>query len=199
MAKTIAIDVQMVNTTTRNGSINQFSETGAVSDSDLDYRELEEDEQNSDPDDIYSALEGIDEYLFDFDEDVERDELQDHVITTGVISRDRRAKQEAIEIAVRYVWTDEGVELLAEIFEKYGWHTAKKAILRELDKGMNEEELRLALLTRECWQEYGEFGVNPFGYNYPLLSWPHALKIVIAILKSLLDATFWIFSQSCFP
>ena len=27
----------------------------------------------------------------------------------------------------------------------------------------------------------------------------HVIGLVIAILKSLLDATFWIFSQSCFP
>ena len=43
---------------------------------------------------------------------------------------------------------------------------------------------------RKVMRSYGK------GANHFLIE---NVPIVIAILKSLLDATFWIFSQSCFP
>lgn len=128
--------------------------------------------------DITHDWDAIDPYLFDFDETPAREELEQEVQTDGKIDRKQRALQEAISLGSRFGWDESDIYLLAEVFDKYWWNSAKRSMARELEAGLIPDELKLALVVREMWQQYEEFSINLDGYPYTALSWPVALKIV---------------------
>ena len=136
---------------------------------------------------------GWDEFAFDADEFEEIPERADwlEVRTDGRISREGRALQKATELAEMYGWDERGRELLAIVFNKYFWNSAKGAMKRELEKGMTPDELELALGLRDFWKERTEFSID-FSYRrrdawsasdtsratYRILSWPAALRLI---------------------
>jgi hypothetical protein len=127
---------------------------------------------------ISQDWEAIDPYLLDYDEEPVNEEPDQDIQTDGTIGRRQRALQEAIKLGTQYGWDDSDIYILAEVFEKYWWSSAKRSMVRELEAGLLPEELRLALTTRDIWQQYDEFSINLSGYPYPALSWSLAIKIV---------------------
>jgi len=127
----------------------------------------------------------------DFDEAPDRTEWSHEVRTGGRISRESRALQEAIQLAQEYAWDERGAELLAEVFERYFWSSAKASMRREIEGGMTPEELELALALRDFWRGRTEFSID-LGYRrsrgrlemntsraiYHVLSWPAALRLI---------------------
>ena len=125
----------------------------------------------------------------EFDEVPDRADLLE-VRTDGRVSREVRALQEATELAEEYEWDEHGRELLAIVFSRYYWSSAKGAMKRELEKGMIPSELELALGLRDFWRERTEFSID-LGYwrsgaggasdisraTYRILSWPAALRL----------------------
>ena len=125
----------------------------------------------------------------EFDELPDRADLLE-VRTDGRVSREVRALQEATELAEEYEWDEHGRELLAIVFSRYYWSSAKGAMKRELEKGMIPGELELALGLRDFWRERTEFSID-LGYwqsgaggasdisraTYRTLSWPAALRL----------------------
>lgn len=120
----------------------------------------------------------FDAYLHEIDEEPIDDEPEVEIQTEGRISRKDRAMQEAIKLGTRYGWDESGISLLAEVFDKYWWSKAKHSMEREIEAGLLPDELKLALVARDIWREYGEFSINLDGHDYAALSWPLALRIV---------------------
>lgn len=80
------------------------------------------------------------------------------------------------------------MDLLTEVFDRYGWGAARAAMFREWTAGMTPEELRLAFDLREIWAGHAEFATdltwvgagarNECAHDiYRSLSWPMALKL----------------------
>ena len=113
------------------------------------------------------------------------------VRTDGRISRKNRAIQEAAELADEYGWDERGRDLLAIVFNRYFWSSAKGAMKREIGRGMTPDELDLALGLRDFWRDRTEFSID-LGYwrpgargisdtshsKYRVLSWPAALRLI---------------------
>ena len=127
----------------------------------------------------------------EFDEAPSRDGLSHEVRTGGRISRESRALQEATQLAQEYDWDEHGVKLLAEVFERYFWSSAKASMRREIEGGMTPEELELALGLRDFWRGRTEFSIdlryrrskgrldtNTSRAIYHVLSWPAALRLI---------------------
>ncbi len=120
------------------------------------------------------------EYYFDDLSDFEvistRKELKQTVQIVGGISRAERALQEAIALGSDYNWSPTDIQILSEIFEKYGWNATKTSIQRELQYGLRPEELILASSLRQIWEDHPEFSASSKWRGG--LTWPHALRIV---------------------
>jgi hypothetical protein len=107
-------------------------------------------------------------------------------VRTGRLSRAERARQVANEVANRYGWDQEGRDILERVFDEYWWNSAKRAIERELEGGLEPRELQLALEARAIWHQRSEFWNSfpreGFGYvntyPFPHLPWPTALQLV---------------------
>lgn len=129
---------------------------------------------------IIHDFDTIDEYLYDFDETASRDELSTDIQTGGAIDRRIRAMQVASDLGAQYGWEGQEIELLADVFGKYGWNKTRESIERQLRHGLLADELRLAVITRDIWENYSEFSINldSYGYSYEFLSWPMAVQIV---------------------
>ena len=126
----------------------------------------------------------------DFDEAPDP-EWSREVRTDGRVSRELRALQEATILAQEYAWDERGTKLLAEVFERYFWSSAKTSMRRELEGGMTPEELEVALRLRDFWRGRTEFSID-LGYRrsgtgygadtsraiYNVLSWPAALRLI---------------------
>jgi hypothetical protein len=124
----------------------------------------------------------------DFDEAPTRTELVE-VQAEGRLTRRQRARQHAIELGQVFGWDDDGIALLTEVFDRYWWSAAKTSMRRELQAGMEPEELRLALELRELWTSHIEFSTDFSRLDsysplqsansvYRSLSWPMALSLV---------------------
>lgn len=126
----------------------------------------------------------------EFDEAPDRADLFE-VRTDGRISREQRALQQAAELAEEYGWDERGTELLAMVFNRYFWGSAKGAVRREIERGMTPDELEVALGIRDFWRERTEFSID-LGYwrsggrglldtsraTYRSLSWPAVLRLI---------------------
>ena len=127
----------------------------------------------------------------EFDEAPHRIDWAREVRTDGRVSRELRALQEATKLADEYAWDERGTGLLAEVFERYYWSSAKASMRRELERGMTPDELELALSLRDFWRGRSEFSID-LGYwrsdaglgadtsraIYHVLSWPVALRLI---------------------
>lgn len=129
---------------------------------------------------ITHDFDAIDEYLYDFDETASREELSADIQTGGPVDRRIRAMQVASDLGAQYGWEGPEIELLADVFEKYGWNKTRESIERRLRDGLLPDELRLAVITRDIWENYSEFSINldSYSYSYEFLSWPMAVQIV---------------------
>lgn len=128
--------------------------------------------------------EGYVDELDEFDADAVSP-ADETVQTEGRLSREQRARQVAMEIAQHYQWAGGGVDLLTEVFLRYGWSATRTSIERALESDMTPEELRLVMAVRELWQDSGIFSEACVGFlhnpNIPgfgVLSWPMALALV---------------------
>lgn len=119
------------------------------------------------------------------------------------MTRVERAKQVAMRVGEEFGWDRKGVNLLATIFNRYGWSAAKEAIWGEINAGMTPQELTLAEEVRQIWKQRTEFGstLNKFGeivQRYSLISWPTSLTLIRSFkgypqaeeVESLLDNCF---------
>jgi len=110
---------------------------------------------------------------------------EDDIQTDGKLSREQRAMQVAIEVGQRFEWDQDGIELLADVFIRYGWSATRKSIETAFEDDLSPEELLLAMEVRELWQESGVFAnaciaissTRPWA-AYNVLSWPMALALV---------------------
>jgi len=131
----------------------------------------------------------------DYSDRPTREEVEQHVRKSGRVERDVRALQIAIEVALKHGWDREGIQLLARVFERYWWSSARTSMERELARGMTPEELAIAFEVREFWLERPEYTIDfaavwrttlvpsgsPAGSWHRTLSWPDALAVVRAI------------------
>ncbi len=122
-----------------------------------------------------------------------RDDLTQEVQRGGRLTRAERALQVAVEVGRPYGWDRDGIDLLAQTFERYWWGSARRSIERELAAGMTVGELALALDVRQLWTERPEFAIDfaPVIHwhawyrarsetrpSYRTLGWPTTLAVV---------------------
>lgn len=99
------------------------------------------------------------------------------------VTRAERALQVAMKVGEEFSWDRKGINLLATIFNRYGWSAAKEAIRGEINAGMIPQELMLAEEVRHIWRQHPEFwsASGAFGeivQRYELISWPTALSLI---------------------
>lgn len=145
------------------------------SSSDLADSEFIDDEQT---DSDVADWQDFDDDLVDIEETGVREDLWPEVETDGRIERSRQALLKAIDLGGEYGWDAEGIQILAGVFERYGWGATRVALERQLQLGLRPFELRQAFVVREIWESYPEFGTASMRYYSSYLSWPVALMIV---------------------
>jgi len=96
----------------------------------------------------------------------------------------------AMQIAEDYGWSNEQTELLADVFNNYGWSFTRNSIINELKLGMKFYEFQFAVELRKIWQSHseysigyvtsGSFGDNSLKYRsiYKNPDWAFCLKII---------------------
>lgn len=133
---------------------------------------------------IWDEFENLDE----FDELAPR-EADEEVQDDEKISREARARQIAVEVLEKSDWDLKHLSLLQQIFIENGWSAARKAIEREICKGLSPEELSLARKIRhfwlgneQCWMTFQKIKYNArfqqTDATYKCMSWPEALRII---------------------
>jgi hypothetical protein len=98
------------------------------------------------------------------------------------VERSQRAYQIAEQLGTEYGWYGDDIKRLAEVFERYGWNSTKRAIATQLEAGMTPAQLVVALLARELWDQCEEFqayfGPGETGkIQRPALSWKMAVAL----------------------
>lgn len=101
------------------------------------------------------------------------------------ITREERARQVAVDLAIEFGWDRAGVELLSSIFVKHWWGAARAAMRREMQAGATLKDITLADALREIWHGYPEFSYHidyrgNVSQRYTVLPWPTALALVRA-------------------
>ncbi len=122
-------------------------------------------------------MEDIDEDLLDPEPDVRRSEFGDKIKASGTLSRWERARQEALQLVDTTGWDPNGVDILTEIFDRYWWSTAKEAVRRQIEQGLNVCDLEIALEARVAWENHPEFADSQLRYTYEQMSWPAAIEL----------------------
>lgn len=150
-------------------SVSDFADSKFIDD-------VSEDEEQSDSD--VTDWQDFDEDFVDIEEPAAREESWPEVETDGRIERSRHALEKAIDLCEDYNWDSEGIQILSEVFERYGWNATRVALEHQLRLGLTSSELRQAFVVREIWESYPEFNSASRRYNSPYLSWPVALMIV---------------------
>lgn len=101
------------------------------------------------------------------------------------LTREERARQVALDLAIEFGWDRAGVQLLTLLFVKHWWGAARVALQREIQAGASPKDISLADALREIWRSYPEFS-NHLDYRgqvnqrYTVLPWPTALALVRA-------------------
>lgn len=149
--------------------------TSDLADSEFIDDESEDDEQS---DSNVADWQDFDDDLVNFEETAVRDDPWPEVETDGRIEWSRQALLQAIDLGGKYRWDAEGIQILAQVFERYGWGATRVALERQLQLGLRPFELRQAFVIREIWESYPEFSTASMRYYSPYLSWPVALMIV---------------------
>ncbi len=130
-------------------------------------------------------------FAFDADEFEEAPTPEElvKVQSEGCLTRRQRARQEAIKLGLEFEWDEDGIAILTDVFDRHWWNSAKRSMRREMEAGLEPEELRLALEIREVWNSHPEFSTDFSGVDsnswlnaaspvYRTLSWPLALALV---------------------
>ena len=107
----------------------------------------------------------------------------DDIRTDGRLTRERRARQVAIDVGQPFDWDHQDIEVLTEVFVQYGWSAARQSIEKLLGDGISPDELRLVMAVRELWQESGVFpyaciDFARHGAGDGMISWSNALALV---------------------
>lgn len=124
----------------------------------------------------------------EFDEAPSRDELSE-VQARGRLSRTERARQQAMELGLRFGWDEYGIAVLTDVFDRWWWSAAKRSMERELREGLEPNELRSAIEIRDIWANHPEFSMDfsrlmshrrdqHTAMAYLNISWPLALQLV---------------------
>jgi hypothetical protein len=131
--------------------------------------------------------------LYEFDEidDQENPEARyiNKIETTGKVNRFEKANQIAIEVIQTYNWGKENLSLLENVFFESGWGMTRVSIERELNNGLDPEELKLAVFIRQLWAENQQYWIsfihitsNQPGQEskavYKTMSWSESLRII---------------------
>jgi len=133
---------------------------------------------------IWDDFEDLDEF-----DELAHQEAEEEVQDDGKISREARARQIAVEVLDKSDWELKHLSLLQQIFIENGWSAARRAIEREIGKGLWPEELSLARKIRlfwlgneQCWMTFQKIKHNaPFQQAdaaYKCMSWPESLRII---------------------
>ena len=164
----------------------------------FEYDELETDDGEdvlsiSEIDAVLIEKEFSSDGLYEFDEidDQENPDLHsiNEIETTGKGNRFEKANQIAIEVIQTYNWGKANLSLLEKVFFESGWGMARVSIERELNNGLNPEELKLALFIRQLWAENQQYWIsfihitsNQPGQesraSYKTMSWSESLRII---------------------
>lgn len=143
------------------------------------------DSDNSSTHTIYDLNDGWEDFEFDgidYDEEAMHDDLTE-VDVHNKLTRYQRASQHALSVGVDFNWDEDEINLLTEIFDRYGWNSCQHAIRRELIGGLLPSELFLAEQIRLIWHDYPEFSdfqleSGERAHRYHKLSWPSALALI---------------------
>lgn len=117
------------------------------------------------------------EDILEFEEAPTREELQ-QVQTTGRLSQEERAREQALRMALANGWDENEVLTLQRIFLSYPWAATRTAVQRLIDQGAGPEELALAHELRTIWRSNPEYAASFGLYAHEVLSWPLALSII---------------------
>lgn len=149
------------------------------------------------------------EYLFDIDEVLDAEQLEDpdpQEITKG-LTREQRARQKAADFVMFAGWPNSALRLVEQVFVTSGWGAARIALEREVQKGLTPNELVLASHLKAIWAENDYYWLafersGSTRLSHHILSWPMALHIVrsydslpqLEELMTLLDSEYdyWI-------
>lgn len=149
------------------------------------------------------------EYLFDIDEVLDAEQLEDpdpQEITKG-LTREQRARQRAADFLMFAGWPNSALRLVQQVFVTSGWGAARIALEREVQKGLTPNELVLASHLKATWAENDCYWLafertGSTRLSHHILSWPMALHIVrsyeslpqLEELMTLLDSEYdyWI-------
>lgn len=135
-----------------------------------------------------------------------RTDFEDIDISEG-LSREERARQIAVRVAMIFGWERSGVDLLAEVFEEHGWGNARISIEQMLAEGVTEDELRLVKELKDLWEGNEVYALaflrpgNRTGYctyhGGRILSWRMAARVArvftngdVCEIESFLDKAF---------
>lgn len=123
-----------------------------------------EDDFDDDLDEIGPVAETVEDYplddfepedfgwedLDDFGEEASRENTDEDLTLTG-ISREKRARQAAVDVLERVGWDREYLPLLESIFVESGWGAARIAIENQIERGAVPEQIVLARKVRSIW------------------------------------------------
>lgn len=149
------------------------------------------------------------EYLFDIDEVLDAEQLEDPdpQEIASELTREQRALQKAADFLVFAGWPNSALRLVQQVFVASGWGTARIALEREVQKGLTPDELVLASHLKATWAENDYYWIafertGSTRLSHHTLSWPMALHIVrsyeslpqLEELMTLLDSEYdyWI-------
>ena len=134
-----------------------------------------------------------DDYEFqdyvEIDEPSDREEIIREVAGKQKLTRSERAHQMAVDIIAKYDWSRAHLPLLHEIFIEKGWAMARVSIVREMNKGLTPDELKIAFYIRQLWTESTHYWISFIHVTnnamhqqtrdaYKNMSWPEALRII---------------------
>ena len=130
----------------------------------------------------------------DFEDLDEFDELanrgsEEHVADEERISREERARQVAVLVLDESGWDARHLPLLQQVFFENGWSAARKAVQKEINKGLLPDELALARKIKKLWSENEQYWItfHKIKSNQPAkqadaaykqMSWLEALRII---------------------
>ena len=126
--------------------------------------------------------------LDEFDESAHR-EIKEDIQNDGEISREVRARQIAAEVLDKAGWELKHLSLLQQIFLENGWSATRIAIEREMEKGLQPEELAVSRKIRLFWSQNEQYWITFHKINtnmpsnqadaaYKHMSWPESLRII---------------------
>ena len=161
-------DAELDNTFTQE-SVEWFDDSGVEIAVQVDFEGF---------DDEYAA------YAFDPEEFYEiRDDDETLPRASEKISREDRAFQRATDLIYNTGWPLSAHALVHQIFIINGWSATRRALEREISKGLTPDELILAAHIKVLWAENDHYWIafdknGSSNLSQHILSWPSAILIV---------------------